>query len=102
MNGVAVLVATDEQPVIVVPPRVKVTDPATLVVATMVAGLFAVDPGNSPLPPLNTTVGVVVAAEADPTLKKMTLPMARDPTAINDMSFFMMNLSCWWVGGVTS
>ena len=74
-------VATDEQPMMVVPPRVNVTAPATLVVATMVAGEAVVDPGNIPLAPLNTTVGVVAAAEAELTPNVMTLPRARDPMA---------------------
>jgi hypothetical protein len=88
MKGVTVDVATDEQPLMVVPPKVNVTAPATLVVATS----GGVDPGNSPLAPLNTTVGVVVAAEAAPTPNVMTLPRARDPMASNDMILFILFL----------
>src|ERR1700690_4655591 len=81
MNGVTVVVATAEHPAMVVPPSVKVTAPATLVVATM----GGVEPGNVPLAPLNTMVGVVVAAEAEPTPNVMILPRARDPMASIDM-----------------
>jgi hypothetical protein len=91
-KGVTVEVATEEQPVMVVPLRVNVTAPATLVVATMVAGLAAVDPGNSPFPPLKTMVGVVVAAEAEPTPNVMTLPRARDPMTSIDMILFILIL----------
>jgi hypothetical protein len=87
-KGVTVDVATDEQPAMVVPPKVKVTAPATLVVAAM----GGVDPGNVPLAPLSTTVGVVVAAEADPTPKAMTLPRANDPMASTDMILFILIL----------
>src|SRR5450631_351171 len=69
-NGVTVDVATDEQPAMVAPAKVKVTAPATLVVAT----IGGVVPGSVPFAPLNTMVGVVVAAEAEPTPNVMTLP----------------------------
>jgi hypothetical protein len=92
VNGATVADATDEQPAMVVPPRVNVTAPATLVVATMVAGEAVVEPGNVPFAPLNTMVGVVVAAEADATPNVMKLPRARDPTTIIDMILFMVNL----------
>jgi hypothetical protein len=85
MNGVTVDVATAEQPVMVVPPSVNVTAPATLVVAT----IGGVEPGNVPLAPLNTMVGVVVDAEADPTPNVMTLPRARDPMASIDIILFI-------------
>jgi hypothetical protein len=85
MKGVTVDVATDEQPAMAVPPSVKLTAPATLVVATM----GGVEPGNVPLAPLNTMVGVVVDAEADPTPNVMTLPRARDPMASIDMILFI-------------
>jgi hypothetical protein len=85
MKGVTVDVATAEQPVMVVPPSVNVTAPATLVVAT----IGGVEPGNVPLAPLNTMVGVVVDAEADPTPNVMTLPRARDPMASIDMILFI-------------
>jgi hypothetical protein len=88
MKGVTVVVATAEQPAMVAPPKVKVTAPATLVVAT----IGGVEPGNVPLAPLNTTVGVVVAAEADTAPKVMTLPRANDPMAMIDMILFMMIL----------
>jgi hypothetical protein len=71
---------------------VNVTAPATLVVATIVAGLVALDPGNSPLPPLKTMVGVVVVAEADPTPNTTTLPRAKDPMASIDMILFIVIL----------
>jgi hypothetical protein len=85
MKGVTVDVATDEQPAMAVPPSVKLTAPATLVVATM----GGVEPGNVPLAPLNTMVGVVVDAEADPTPNVMTLPRARDPMASIDIILFI-------------
>jgi hypothetical protein len=85
---VTVDVATDEQPAMVVPPSVNVTAPATLVVAA----IGGVEPGNVPLAPLNTTVGVVVAAEADPTPNVMTLPRAKDPMASIDMILFILIL----------
>jgi hypothetical protein len=85
IKGVTVDVATDEQPAMAVPPSVKLTAPATLVVATM----GGVEPGNVPLAPLNTMVGVVVDAEADPTPNVMTLPRARDPMASIDMILFI-------------
>jgi hypothetical protein len=88
MNGVTVDVATDEQPAMVAPPTENVTDPATLVVATR----GGVVPGNVPLAPLKTTVGVVVAAEADPTPKATTLPSASDPMASIDIILFMVIL----------
>src|ERR1039458_7777792 len=88
MKGVTVDVATAEQPVMVVPPSVNVTAPATLVVAT----IGGVEPGNVPLAPLNTMVGVVVDAEADPTPNVMTLPRARDPMASIDMILFILIL----------
>jgi hypothetical protein len=87
-NGVTVDVATDEQPAMVAPARVKVTAPATLVVATS----GGVEPGNVPFAPLRTTVGVVVAAEADPTPNVMTLPRARDPMTSIDMILFILIL----------
>jgi hypothetical protein len=92
MNGVTVLVGTAEHPAIVAPARVNVAEPATLVVATMVAGLVAEDPGTSPLPPLKTTVGTVVVAEAVPTPNATTLPRAKDPMASMDMTLFIMIL----------
>ena len=78
-------VATEEQPVMVVPPTLNVTAPATLVVATM----GGVVPGKVPAPPLSTTVGVVVAAEAVPTPNATTLPRAMAPTAASDMNLFI-------------
>ena len=88
MKGVTVDVATAEQPAMVAPPKVNVTAPATLVVATM----GGVEPGKVPLAPLKTMVGVVVAAEAEPTPNVMTLPRANDPIAMIDMILFMMIL----------
>jgi hypothetical protein len=88
IKGVTVVVATDEQPAMVVPPKVNVTAPATLVVATR----GGVDPGNVPLAPLKTIVGVVVAAEADTAPNVMTLPRARDPMASIDMILFILIL----------
>jgi hypothetical protein len=64
---------------------VNVTAPATLVVAAS----GGVVPGNVPLAPLRTTVGIVVVAEAEPTPKVMTLPRARDPMASTDMILFI-------------
>jgi hypothetical protein len=87
-NGVTVVVATDVQPAMLAPPRVKVTAPATLVVATS----GGVEPGNVALAPLNTTVGVVVAAEAVAAPNVMRLPRARDPTTIIDMTLFIVIL----------
>jgi hypothetical protein len=86
------LVATAEQPAIVTPPSVNVTEPATLVVATIVAGFVALDPGTVPFPPLKTTVVAVVVAEADPTPNTTTLPRAKDPMASVDMIFFIVIL----------
>jgi hypothetical protein len=88
MKGVTVEVATDVHPAMVAPPTVKVTAPATLVVATR----GGVEPGTVPLAPLKTTVGVVVAAEADPTPKVMTLPRANDPMASIEMILFILIL----------
>jgi hypothetical protein len=88
MKGVTVVVATDEQPAMAVPPNVKETAPATLVVATS----GGVEPGKVPLAPLNTMVGVVVAAEAVPTPNVMILPRARDPMASIDMILFILIL----------
>jgi hypothetical protein len=68
---------------------VNVTAPATLVVAVMVAGLAALDPGTIPAPPFNVMVGVVVAAEADPTPKVMTPPRAMAPTVMIEMIRFI-------------
>ena len=82
----------------VAPPRVNVTSPATLVVATS----GGVVPGNVAFAPLNTTVGVVVAAEAVPTLNTATPPRAMAPTASTEMNRFTIELSCLMVGGTTS
>jgi hypothetical protein len=89
-KGVVVEVATDEQPAMVAPPRVNVTAPATLVVAVIVAGLAALDPGTIPAPPFKVMVGVVVAAEAEPTPNVMTLPSTIAPTARADVNLFIV------------
>src|ERR1700722_14403093 len=81
MNGVTVETATDALPAAVAPAKVNLTAPATLVVATN----GRVVPGNVPLAPLNTMVGVLTAAEADVTPKVMTLPRAKDPMTSIDM-----------------
>jgi hypothetical protein len=88
MNGVTVVVATAVQPATVAPAKVNVTAPATLVVAT----IGGVVPGNVPLAPLSTMVGVVTAAEADVTPKVMTLPRAKDPMTSIDMILFILIL----------
>jgi hypothetical protein len=88
MNGVTVVVATAEQPATVAPPSVNVTAPATLVVAT----IGGVEPGNVPLAPLRTMVGVVTAAEAVATPNVMTLPRAKDPMTSIDMILFIVLL----------
>jgi hypothetical protein len=85
MKGVAVEVAIDEQPVMVAPPTLNVTEPATLVVATK----GGVVPGNSPAAPLNTTVGVVWATEAVPTPNATTLPRAMAPVTTIDIILFI-------------
>jgi hypothetical protein len=90
-KGVTVEVATDEQPAIAVPPTLNVTAPATLVVATR----GGVEPGKVPLAPLKTTVGVVVAAEADPTPTAMPPPRVNAPIASIDMILFIVILLTW-------
>jgi hypothetical protein len=84
-KGATVVVATPEQPLIVAPAAVNVTEPATLVVATK----GGVVPGNVPAAPLKTTVGVACAAEATPAPIAMTLPREMAPAATIDVILFI-------------
>jgi hypothetical protein len=85
-NGVAVVVATAEQPVIAVPAAVKATVPATLAVAVMATGGCP----TMALPPLRTIVGVVVAAEALEAPSVPTLVRTMAPTARADRNLFIV------------
>jgi hypothetical protein len=81
----------------VTPPRLNVTAPATLVVATMVAGEDAVDPGTIPFPPLKTMVGAVVAALADVVAMTVIPPKASSPDTASAMKRFISILLGSWV-----
>jgi hypothetical protein len=84
-NGVVAVVATAVQPAIATPAAVKLTAPATLVVAMMPVGPWP----TIALPPLRTAVGVVVAADAAVTPTVATLARAMAPTASPDINLFI-------------
>jgi hypothetical protein len=87
-NGVAVAVATEAQPVMVVPPALKFTVPATLAVAVMVAG---------PIPKIafGSVRVMVVGVAADALETPMTAMLPRDitPAATSDMNLFILESS---------
>ena len=88
-NGAVVVVATALQPLIVAPDRVKVTAPATLVVAEIVWGR----PSRT-AEVLRVTVGVVWAADAAVTPTVATEAKARTAT--------LTPLMKWVMGGIPS
>jgi hypothetical protein len=86
-NGVTVDVATAPQPVIVVPPAVKFTAPATLVVAI----ILAVPSPKIAFGSVNLMVGVVEADAAETPTTAM-LPIAITPATTTDINLFIFGV----------